>query len=220
MTWLLALVAVLVVVLIVLAVIDLVQTQHAVRRNFPLVGRLRYLLERIGPELRQYIVTDNDEERPFSRDQRRWVYSSAKQENQYFGFGTDNKMALPQYLLVRHAPFPHQPTRTDDHYPVPVAKILGEWRDRDQAFRPASIVNISAMSFGSLSAVAVEALNRGAARAGALHNTGEGGISRHHKHGGDLVFQLGTGYFGARTRRQPGPDSGLHAAGGSLTCRL
>ena len=182
----------------VLAVIDIVQTSHAIRRNYPLLGRLRYLLEKIGPELRQYIVTDNDEERPFSRDQRRWVYSSAKKENQYFGFGTDNKMLLPQYVLIRHSPFPHLPQKHDDLHPLPVAKMMGEWRQRGQAFRPASVVNISAMSFGSLSARAIEALNRGAAIAGCLHNTGEGGISSYHLNGGELIFQLGTGYFGAR----------------------
>ena len=204
MAWLVAIGA-LVALVLVLGVWDIVQTKHTIRRNFPVVGRLRYLLERIGPELRQYIVTGNDEERPFSRDQRRWVYASAKQENPYFGFGTDNKMNLPQYLLVRHSAFPHAPSTNDADTSVqvarvPVAKVMGEWRDRPKAFRPASVINISAMSFGSLSARAVEALNAGAAAAGALHNTGEGGISPHHLHGGDLVFQLGTGYFGARDR--------------------
>jgi glutamate synthase domain-containing protein 2 len=183
---------------LVLGIIDVVQTKHAIRRTFPVVGRLRYLLEKIGPELRQYIVTGNDEERPFSRDQRRWVYASAKRENPYFGFGTDNPMRAPQYPLIRHAPFPYQPATADERSPLPAAKILGEWRDRPAAFRPESVVNISAMSFGSLSGRAVESLNRGAALAGCLHNTGEGGVSVHHLNGGDLIFQIGTGYFGAR----------------------
>ncbi len=194
-------VATAVAVLVVLAIIDLAQTRHAVRRNYPLIGRLRYLLEKVGPELRQYIVTDNDEERPFSRDQRRWVYASAKRENQYFGFGTDSKMDAPQYPIIRHSAFPFEaPAGSDptDQRHLPCAKVLGEWRDRPGAFRPQSVVNISAMSFGSLSGVAVEALNRGAAIAGCMHNTGEGGVSRHHRHGGDLILQLGTGYFGAR----------------------
>ncbi len=192
---------VVVVVLVAMAIIDVFQTRHAVRRNYPIIGRLRYLLEKIGPELRQYIVTDNDEERPFSRDQRRWVYASAKRENQYFGFGTDSKMDDPQYPIIRHAAFPFEvPSGVDaaDESYLPCAKVLGEWRNRSKAFRPDSVVNISAMSFGSLSGVAVEALNRGAGIAGCLHNTGEGGVSRHHRHGGDLIFQLGTGYFGAR----------------------
>ena len=204
MTWILALIAV-VVALVVLGLIDVFQTKHAVRRNYPLLGRLRYFLEKLGPELRQYIVTDNDEERPFSRDQRRWVYSTAKSENQYFGFGTDNKMESPSYPLIRHAAFPYRPPGEqkgdgkDPDADLPSAKVVGEWRERRQAFRPRSLVGISAMSFGSLSAPAIEALNRGAALAECLHNTGEGGISVHHRHGGDLVFQLGTGYFGART---------------------
>jgi glutamate synthase domain-containing protein 2 len=200
MTWLMVLL-VLVAVLAVLGFLDLVQTRHAIRRNFPIVGRLRYLLERVGPEVRQYIVTDNDEERPFSRDQRRWVYASSKQENPYFGFGTDNTMAEPQYVLIRHSAFPHEPAGHPDLAPLPAGKVLGEWRSRRHAFRPASVVNISGMSYGSLSARAVEALNRGAALAGCLHNTGEGGISPFHLSGGELVFQLGTGYFGARDLR-------------------
>ncbi len=201
--------AVVVVVLLILGLLDIIQTRHAIRRNFPVIGRLRYLLERLGPELRQYIVTDNDEERPFSRDQRRWVYATAKMENQYFGFGTDNKMNNPQYPIFRHVAFPYSGPESNgsapvdrsdrpDHY-LPPTKILGEWRDRRSAFRPDSLVSISAMSFGSLSGRAVESLNRGAKIAGCLHNTGEGGISDHHRHGGELIFQIGTGYFGART---------------------
>lgn len=197
--WILfAVVVVLILFIVVLGVIDLRQTKHAVRRNYPVVGRLRYLLERIGPELRQYIVTDNDEERPFSRDQRRWVYSTAKSENPYFGFGTDAKFSDPQYPLFRHAAFPHRGEEPADAA-IPCVKVLGEWRGREHAFRPGSVVGISAMSFGSLSGAAIEALNKGAAMAGALHNTGEGGISKHHQHGGDLTLQIGTGYFGARS---------------------
>jgi glutamate synthase domain-containing protein 2 len=182
--------------LIALTIWDLTQTRHAILRNFPVVGHLRYLLERVGPELRQYIVTDNDEERPFSRDQRRWVYASAKGENAYFGFGTDNHLDTPNYTFIRHAAFPYSPIVDTDA--LPSAKVLGAWRDRPKAFRPASVVNVSAMSFGSLSGAAIEALNRGASLAGCMHNTGEGGISRYHRHGGDLIYQLGTGYFGAR----------------------
>ena len=184
---------------------DLCQKKHAILRNFPLVGHFRYILEAVGPELRQYIVTDNDEERPFSRDQRRWIYASAKQENNYFGFGSDNDMEqAAHYLVIRHASFPLRESHVgdpdyDSRHPLPAAKILGGARGRTHAFRPASVVNISAISFGSLSAAATEAMNRGCSLAGALHNTGEGGISPHHLHGGDLVYQLGTGYFGSRT---------------------
>ena len=190
----------LVAALVVLAVYDLVQTRHAVLRNYPVVGHLRYVLESFGPETRQYLVTDNDEERPFSRDQRRWIYSSAKHTDTSFGFGTDNHLETTRdYLIIDHAAFPLSlgDARPDPTFAVPAAKVLGARRGRAEAFRP-SLVNISGMSFGSLSGAAVEAMNRGAAVAGCWHNTGEGGISPHHLHGADLVWQIGTGYFGCR----------------------
>ncbi|MGD8494926.1 MAG: FMN-binding glutamate synthase family protein [Gemmatimonadales bacterium] len=224
-------------------VYDLFQTQHAILRAFPVIGHFRYWLESVGPELRQYIVTSNNEERPFSRDQRRWVYASAKRENNYFGFGTDEKIELePDYVIIKHAAFGpgvHHEQRDAERgvedlerppivadrpeknveapagapasrfrydfpvqdlrpYTLPCAKVLGGHRGREKAFRPESIVGISGMSFGSLSAAAVEAMNRGAKICGCLHNTGEGGISPHHAHGGDLIWQIGTAYFGCR----------------------
>ncbi|MEM7353916.1 MAG: FMN-binding glutamate synthase family protein [Acidobacteriota bacterium] len=196
----------LVVFLALLVVYDLLQRKHAILRNFPVIGHLRYILEAVGPELRQYIVTNNDEERPFSRDQRTWVYASAKQQNNYFGFGTDNKIELaPHYLIIKHSAFPlNDPHKSepgyDPEYRVPCGKILGGWRGRAKAFRPQSVVNISAMSYGSLSAPAVKALNQGCGLAGCLHNTGEGGVAPHHRHGGDLIWQIGTGYFGCRAK--------------------
>lgn len=195
MTWWLWILIGIGVLLVVVALYDLTQKQHAILRNFPVIGHLRYVLESIGPELRQYIVTDNDEERPFSRDQRRWVYASAKGDNKYFGFGTDNRFDQAGYPFFHHDPFPIDTDAGDE---IACAKVMGEWRGRDHAFRPPSVIGISAMSFGSLSSAAITALNRGAGLAGCLHNTGEGGISTHHRNGGDLVFQLGTGYFGAR----------------------
>src|SRR5215216_2815701 len=187
---------------------DLLQREHAIVRNFPLVGHLRYLLESFGPELRQYIVTSNDEERPFSRDQRRWVYASSKRQINTFGFGTDNEMEQIDSLVVfKHSPFP-QPAPAQGEagaapdYALPAAKVLGAAHVRRGAFRAESLVNISGMSYGSLSPVAVEALNRGAALAGCLHNTGEGGLAPAHKLGGELVLQIGTGYFGCREDRK------------------
>lgn len=179
---------------------DLLQRRHAILRNFPVVGHLRYLLEAVGPELRQYIVTDNDSERPFTRDERRWVYTSAKGLNNYFGFGTDNDLDHASgYLIIEQTAFPAaEPPYAGPQSRVPCAKVLGAAHGRRHAFRPASIVNVSAMSFGSLSAAAIEALDRGAATAGCYHNTGEGGLSPHHRHGADLVLQIGTGYFGCR----------------------
>ncbi|RBY90909.1 FMN-binding glutamate synthase family protein [Blastococcus sp. TF02A-26] len=182
---------------------DLLQREHTVLRNYPVVGHARYLLERIGPELRQYLVAGNEEERPFTRDQRRWVYASAKRENNYFGFGTDNDLEhTAGYPIIKHKTFgatvpPSHPSSADD-VALPSAKVLGGPRGRRHAFRPRSVVNVSGMSFGSLSGSAIEALNRGVALAGCLQNTGEGGLSVHHRHGGELVFQIGTAYFGCR----------------------
>jgi glutamate synthase domain-containing protein 2 len=192
------------VVVVGVAVYDLTQRHHALLRNFPLIGHFRYVLEGIGPELRQYIVVDNDSEKPFSRDQRRWVYTSSKQADTYFGFGTDNDLeTTPNYLIVEQSTFP----LTDPHpgdpgfdpaFRAPAAKLVGGARGRDRPYRPPSIVNISSMSYGSLGSRAVEALNRGAARAGCYQGTGEGGVSPYHGFGADLVWQIGTGYFGCR----------------------
>jgi glutamate synthase (ferredoxin) len=190
--------------LLVVVAYDLVQRKHAILRNFPIVGHFRYILEAIGPELRQYIVTSNDEELPFSRDQRRWIYTSAKRVNTYTGFGTDNDLEhSSSYLIIKHDTLGRMDTHHDEAknptYRLPCAKVVGAHRRRRLAFRPDSVVNVSAMSFGSLSGAAVEAMNRGAKISGCLHNTGEGGIAEHHLHGGDLIWQIGTGYFGCRT---------------------
>ncbi len=183
---------------------DLVQRRHAILRNFPFVGHFRYFFEAVGPELRQYIVTSNTEERPFSREQRRWIYASSKRENNYFGFGSDHDLEqAPNYLVIKHSSFPLNTPHAgepgyDPQYHLPAAKVLGGYRGRKGAFRPASVVNVSGMSFGSLSPKAVEALNRGSRLAGCFQSTGEGGISSYHDMGGDLVWQIGTGYFGCR----------------------
>ncbi|MEA2319930.1 MAG: hypothetical protein QOD44_4119 [Solirubrobacteraceae bacterium] len=186
------------------AAYDLLQRQHAILRNFPVVGHLRFVLESVGPELRQYIVTSNDEERPFSRDQRRWIYASSKKQVNTFGFGTDNDLENADGMVVlRHSPFPASAAAEGEpggppRYEIAAGKVLGAAHGRRHAFRPRSIVNVSGMSYGSLSPVAVEALNRGAAEAGCLQNTGEGGLAPAHRNGGELVFQIGTGYFGCR----------------------
>ena len=184
-----------------IALKDLLQKEQSLRRNFPVVARLRYLLESVGPELRQYIIATNDSERPFSRDQRRWVYSSAKKENNYFAFGTDNDTENATYPIIKQATFSDVVATSPIHdhdIEVPGAKVLGGPRGRRHAFRPASAVNVSAMSFGSLSPQAIQAINKAAKIADFWHNTGEGGLSDHHRQGGDLVFQIGTGYFGCR----------------------
>jgi glutamate synthase (ferredoxin) len=193
--------------LVLWIIYDLRQSKHAILHNFPIIGHFRYWLEAIGPELRQYIVTSNDEEKPFSRDERRWIYASSKKENNYFGFGTDNDLERsPNYLIIRQAAFPLDGPHPgdadyDEQHRIPCAKVLGAPRGRARAFRPHSVVNVSAMSFGSLGATAVEAINRGCALAGCLQNTGEGGVSPYHRFGGELIWQIGTGYFGCRDER-------------------
>ena len=183
---------------------DLAQRRHAILRNFPIVGHFRYLLEAFGPELRQYIVTSNNEERPFSRDQRRWIEASSEQRPNVFGFGTDDEMeSVETLLIIKHSPFP-APTpeagtaASAPEYRIAVTKELGALHGRRHAFRPDSVVNLAGMSYGALSARAVEALNRGAMLSGCLHNTGEGGLAPAHRNGGELIYQVGTGYFGCR----------------------
>ncbi|WP_141494108.1 FMN-binding glutamate synthase family protein [Kytococcus schroeteri] len=183
------------------------QKKHAILRTFPVLGNARFALETIGPELRQYIVAMNNEERPFDRDERSWIYAAAKEQNTYKGFGTDNNVEFDEgWLVVKHRTFSTEAPPTShghkgDPARLPSAKVLGGPRGRRHAFRPDSIVNVSAMSYGSLSGHAVQALNNGVRMAGAMQNTGEGGLSEHHKQGGDLIYQVGTGYFGCRDEK-------------------
>src|SRR6478672_8473700 len=131
--------------LLLVALYDLVQRKHAILRNFPVIVHLLYLLESVGPELRQYIVTSNQEERPFSRDQRRWVYASSKLQNNYFGFGSGNELeSSPNYHIIKHSAFalrsPHPGDADyDANYKLPSEKILGGYRLRAKAFLPASV---------------------------------------------------------------------------------
>jgi glutamate synthase domain-containing protein 2 len=189
--------------LVVLFVHDSWFSHDNVLRNFPVIGHFRHLLIEQGPKLRQYIVADNREELPFNRDERDWIYRSADGENNYFGFGTDDQILSIGYPIIKHAVFPHGEHAftggaNDTMHDVAAGLTLGETHGRRKTWQPASIVNISAMSYGALGAHAIEALNRGAKQAGCFHNTGEGGISKYHKHGADLVYQIGTGYFGCR----------------------
>ena len=185
------------------AVSDMRQTRYPILRTFPVLGHARMALTSIGPELRQYIVAGNDEERPFTRNQRDWVYESAEKRATTFGFGTDNDMEfLEGYPLVKQRTFSDVSLSAHIHsgqfLPTPPAKVLGAARGRARAFRPESMVTISGMSYGALSGPALEALNRGAALSGALHNTREGGLSPYHQNGADLIYQIGTAYFGCR----------------------
>lgn len=191
------------IVLTLVAIRDIFfQKAHTISHNFPIVGHLRYWLESIGPEMRQYFVANNREELPFNRIERSWIYASAKKENNYEGFGTDRNIYEHQHIFINNAMMPFKlpkqhPNNIDNSF-LPCAKVMGQFNKRKKPFRPASIINVSAMSFGSLSAKAVESLNKGVKIAGAYHNTGEGGLSPYHKNGGDVIFHFGTGYFGVR----------------------
>ncbi|AUS06614.1 FMN-binding glutamate synthase family protein [Pseudotamlana carrageenivorans] len=180
-----------------------IQKKHTISHNYPIIGHLRYLLENIGPEMRQYFVANNREELPFNRIERSWIYASAKKENNYEGFGTDRDIYQHQHIFINNAMMPfklpeNHPNLVDNCF-LPCAKVMGAFHKRRRPFRPASVINVSAMSFGSLSAKAIESLNKGVKIAGAYHNTGEGGLSPHHSHGGDVIFHFGTGYFGVRS---------------------
>src|SRR5580698_4810858 len=186
--------------LLLVAVHDVVQRRHAVVHNYPVIGHLRYLLELIGPELRQYWVADDKEELPFNRTERRWIYATAKGENNFFGFGTEEQQYSIGYPIIKNAAFPFSESKAvhlnGDPSALPCVKVLGRSHKRKRQYRPASVVNVSAMSFGSLGRNAISALNLGAKMAGCYHNTGEGGLSPYHLLGGDVVFEIGTGYFG------------------------
>ena len=190
--------------LAIVLVYDLFQTKHIILRNFPVVGHMRYFLESIGPELRQYIVANNREELPFNRIERGWIYASAKKENEYEGFGTDRDIYSHQYIFVNNAMLAKKVgdgviDEKESKY-LPCAKEWGAYNRRKRPYRPNSLINVSAMSYGSLGKKAIESLNRGVAQAGAYQNTGEGGFSPYHNKGGDVVFHFGTGYFGVRSK--------------------
>jgi len=152
--------------------------------------------------MRQYFVANNREELPFNRIERGWIYASAKKENNYEGFGTDRDIYAHQHIFINNAMIPYKigkdhPNSIDKCF-LPCAKVIGAYNKREKPYRPASVINVSAMSFGSLSAKAIASLNNGIKLAGAYHNTGEGGLSPYHSYGGDVIFHFGTGYFGVR----------------------
>jgi glutamate synthase domain-containing protein 2 len=177
-------------VILVWALLDVLNNKHTIKSNFPIVGTLRYVLEKIGPEIRQYFVAGNREERPFHRVWRSYIYASAKGENNLTGFGSDADFTKNGHFFIKTAPFPSRAKDTT----LPCAKTIGS--KRDNPYRPSSLVNISAMSYGSLGKRATESHNRGAKIAGAYHNTGEGGYSPKYHGEGDVMFHIGTGYFG------------------------
>ena len=174
-----------------LGIWDIFQTHHAVLRNYPIIGHLRYLFEESRPALRQYFIEDDQAETPFSRADRSLVYQRAKQEIDKRPFGTQLDVYSDRYEWINHSMTPSKIADSDFRITV----------GGPDCTKPLSlsVLNISAMSFGALSANAILALNQGARAGNFAHDTGEGGISRYHKeHGGDLIWNIGSGYFGCR----------------------
>lgn len=170
---------------------DMMQDSHAITRNYPLIGHMRFLFEKVRPEIRQYFVESDHDEVPFSREQRALVYQRAKGAEDKRPFGTMRSVYESGYSWLTHSINPTHFEDTDFRVPI-------GGKDCKQPYN-ASLFNISAMSFGSLSKNAILALNNGARMGGFAHDTGEGGISRYHREGGgDLIYELGSGYFGCR----------------------
>lgn len=176
--------------ILAITLFDISQRVHAITRNFPLIGHLRFLFEAVRPELRQYFFESDLDGKPFNRRQRSIVYQRAKNEKQTVAFGIQANATAPGYEWLAHSVYPVHLKEKD----------LRVWIGGEQCLQPyhASILNIGAMSYGALSKTAIVSLNEGAGIGGFAHNTGEGDISDYHLHGGDLIWQIGTGYFGCR----------------------
>jgi glutamate synthase domain-containing protein 2 len=172
---------------------DVRQTRHSILRNYPVIGHLRFLLEFVRPEMRQYFIESDNEAAPFSRQQRSLVYQRAKGDPDKRPFGTQLDVHAEGYEWINHS---MAPTSLPTH---DFRVLIGAGGTTCTQPYSASLFNISAMSFGALSAHAVLALNAGARKGGFAHDTGEGSISQYHRvHGGDLIWEIGSGYFGCR----------------------
>ena len=180
--------------LFILGLLDIYQHKQSIRRNFPVLGRIRYLLEMIRPEINQYFIESNTDGTPFSREERSIVYQRSKKVTETIPFGTQRNVYETGYEYVPHSISPV-------HVDPKELRVLVGGKDCSKPYL-ASIFNISAMSYGSLSQNAILALNGGARDGGFAHNTGEGGLSPYHlQNGGDVIWQIGTGYFGCRDER-------------------
>lgn len=185
---------------VIMYVIDVTQSSHAIRRNFPVVGRFRYLFEHMGEFFRQYFFAQDREEMPFNRAERSWVYRAAKGVDNTIAFGSTRRLDPVGSLLFVNCAYPMLEEQVEAPAPVTVGPYCA------QPYTSDSIVNVSAMSYGAISKPAVLALSNGARMAGIWMNTGEGGLSPYHLQGGaDIVFQLGTAKYGVRN-----DDGGLN----------
>lgn len=184
----------LVIILLILLLIGIAnssQHKHAILRNFPVLGYFRYFFESVAPEIQQYFIERNTDGKPFSRSERSLVYQRAKNISANTPFGTQLDINQSNYEGIRHSIFP---AKVNEELP----RILIGGPNCSQPYS-ASLLNISAMSFGSLSENAIIALNKGAEKGKFYHNTGEGGLTEFHLQGGDVCWQIGTGYFGCRS---------------------
>jgi glutamate synthase domain-containing protein 2 len=173
---------------------DVTQKKHTVLRNYPVIGHLRFFFENLGEYFRQYFFAGDRDEMPFNRATRSWVYKEAKNEGAIIGFGSSNDLREPGGILFVNHPYP---VLEEDRLPTP-SLLIGEGYCT-HPFEAKSIVNVSGMSFGAISAPAVRALSRGAAEAGCWMDTGEGGLSPYHLEGGcDVIMQIGTAKYGIR----------------------
>lgn len=186
--WLLA---ALVLALLGLGIHDVIQTKHAILRNYPVLGRMRFLLESIRPEIQQYFIERNTDGRPFDRDTRSLIYARAKGSDSHKAFGTERDVNEAGYEYLLHSTAPVAP-------PAEQHRVRIGGPDCTQPYE-ISLMNVSSMSFGALSQNAVLAMNKGAAMGGFVHETGEGGLTKYHlEYGADLFWEIGSGYFGCR----------------------
>lgn len=184
------LIAIFLFILLIIGIFNSFQRKHAILRNFPVIGYFRYMFEGIAPEIQQYFIERTTDGKPFSRNERSLAYQRAKNINSTTPFGTQLDINNPSYQGLKHSIFP-----TAVNHELPRVIIGGP--NCTQPYS-ASLLNISAMSFGSLSENAIIALNKGAQKGNFYHNTGEGGLTQYHLQGGDITWQIGTGYFGCR----------------------
>lgn len=196
------------VAVIVMYIIDVTQTAHAIRRNYPVVGRFRYIFENLGEFFRQYFFAMDREELPFNRAERSWVYRAAKDLDSTIPFGSTRSLNVPGTVIFANTAFP---TLSEETAPLETLTIGPYCRS---PYETASLFNISGMSYGAISKPAILALSRGAKMAGCWMNTGEGGLSPFHLEGGaDIVMQIGTAKYGVRDEFGKLSDSKLKELG-------
>jgi glutamate synthase domain-containing protein 2 len=206
---------VLVAPMIYMGIADIIQTKQSIRRNFPVLGRLRYVFEDLRPKIQQYFVESDTDGAPISRNERSIIYQRAKKQIDTIPFGTQLNVYAEGYEWVTHSIAPKDFHKMDHH-----PRVHFGGKECTQPY-DMSVLNVSAMSFGSLSKNAILSLNAGAKIGGFAHNTGEGGLSPYHlEPGGDIIWQIGTGYFGARTEDGKFSDEAFKANGTKASVKM